>query len=83
MNQSQQTALYRRRLQFRSGPESYVFHACEKHRRKLGEADHISGRSQDDQKDTSDVLCFFGHKNDKVEAVDPDDEETCDFCREG
>lgn len=68
-------ALYRRRLQFTAGPESYTFHACPEHRILLGQDDLTKGQS--------DVSCFFATEKDKVEAVDPDDEITCNFCREG
>lgn len=62
------TAVCQRRLQFEAGPESYVFAACEECRPQL---------------EKGAVMCFFPLAADPVEPVDPDDELTCDLCREG
>ena len=61
-------ARWARRLEFRSGPESHTFSACEAHRHLL---------------DTGNVNCFFAVDRQPIAAVDPADEIECDFCREG
>lgn len=61
-------AVCQRRLEFRAGPESYVFRACAACRPAL---------------ERGDVSCFFGVPSAPVEPVDPDEAWTCDLCREG
>jgi hypothetical protein len=63
-------AIWKRVLQFRAGPESHTFYACDAHRPELERGDLHSG-------------LFFGRPADAVEAVDPEDEIACDLCREG
>ena len=65
-------AVWQRRLQFRAGPQSTVFHAC---------AD-ASCKSALERADVGTGL-FFGRITDVMEPVDPDDEIPCDVCREG
>lgn len=57
-----------RRLQFRSGPQSYEFFACAEHRPKL---------------EKGDVSCFFATEEEPVHDVNEQDEQSCYFCREG
>ncbi len=61
-------AVCSRRLQFEAGPERQRFYACEEHRAQL-----VRG----------DVSCFFGVASEPVIEEDPDDESSCDLCREG
>lgn len=61
-----------RRLQFRSGPESMEFRACEEHRPLL-----VSG----------DVTCFMLKAGEVIHELDAQTVEyediDCDLCREG
>lgn len=59
-------AICERLMQFRSGPESLVFYACEACKPQL---------------EAGDLSCFFARESDPVKPVDPDDEITCDLCR--
>lgn len=63
------TAIACRVLQFRAGPESHRFYACEQHAAQL-------------EKDWP-IDLFFSTDRDPVEPVDEADEMDCDFCREG
>ena len=56
------------RMQFCSGPETHVFEACEEHVEALRKGD---------------VSCFLLIKGEQIQVLDPDDEFTCWFCREG
>lgn len=60
-------AVYSRVMEFRSGPQSETFYACETHRNALEE-----GIFNDN---------FFVTKDAPVEPVEPGD-ATCDWCRE-
>lgn len=53
-------------MQFEAGPESSVFYACADHSLRL-----LSGTN-----------CHYPVTAWPVEAENPDDELTCDFCRE-
>lgn len=53
-------------LQFRAGPNEHRFFACDRHLRDL-----LDGRME----------LFFGRMWDVSEAVDPEDEIPCDWCR--
>jgi hypothetical protein len=61
-------ATHRRRLQFESGPEKQLFYAC-----KDCLPDLEAGR----------YTCFYPLPSEPVEACEPDEDVTCDLCREG
>lgn len=62
-------AVCSRVLQFRAGPNESRFYACEQHRADLERGDYDG--------------LFFGVVSDEMRPEDPDDEQPCDYCREG
>lgn len=67
---SHQIAAWSRVLQFRSGPQEHRFYACDDHRDLL---------SEDGQP------LFFATDDEPITPIDhnPDEDQECDFCREG
>lgn len=63
-------AICSRVMQFRAGPNAYTFHACPECRPALERGEAGDG-------------LFFTTADEPVKAVDPDDDITCDLCREG
>lgn len=63
---TERPAVWCRKVAFRSGPQSHWFFACEEHRKDLDPPPDL----------------FFVLEDCAVEPVDPDDDATCDFCRE-
>lgn len=63
-------ARWSRTLQFCAGPQTNIFYACEDGKADLERGDVGSG-------------LFWIIASEPVQPVDPDDEITCDCCREG
>jgi hypothetical protein len=59
-----------RRLQFCAGPGSYYFYACDEHKADLTKPWQVND-------------LFFAVEKWPIEAVDPEEEQECDACREG
>lgn len=57
-------AVWARLFQFQSGPEKHKFYACAKHKDGLKKP----------------PMCFMVIPESVLEAVDPEDELTCDIC---
>lgn len=63
-------AFYRRVLQFRAGPNEHTFYACEQHKADLERGDYNG--------------VFFPTTDESIQPLGSDDQEqVCDYCREG